>query len=118
MTNIVQEYEMSAVYTNEVKPSEQETTQYFECENVCIKENTERPEDIEVCLVTKHIANADQFEKYSIASTYDISGENIPDILVNQLHKTIAEMKKCKGEGFNREYSVSRHLVKMQNKNK
>ena len=77
---------MSTVYTNELQPSEQETTQYFECENVSIKENTERPEDSEVCLVTEHIANADQVEKYSIASTYDISGENIPDILVNQLH--------------------------------
>ena len=109
---------MSTVYTNEVQPSEQETTQYFECEDVSIKESTERPEDSEVCLVTEHIANADQVEKCSIASTYDISVENIPDILVNQLHKTIAEMKKCKDESFNREYSVSRHLIKMQNKNK
>ena len=65
----------------------------------------------EACLAKDHIASDNLIHKCRITSNYDICSENTPDILINQLHKTIVEMAKYKNESFKREYIVSRRLI-------
>ena len=105
-----QEDECSPLYTNVVHSYmyETEVTPTLECKHASIKRNKERPENSETCISKEHIANDNQVDKCSITSTYDLCNENTPDILVNQLNETIAEMKKFEDKGFKREYSVSR----------
>ena len=105
-----QEYELSTLYTNDIQSYIEETTPNMECENASNKRNTRAPENSEAYLAKEQITNNNKIDKRS-SSNYDISSDNTHDILVNQMHKTIVEMKKCYNEGFKREYSVSRHIV-------
>ena len=101
---------MSTLYTNDIQSYIEETTPNMECENASNKRNTRAPENSEAYLAKEQIPNNNKIDKRS-SSNYDISSDNTHDILVNQMHKTIVEMKKCDNEGFKREYSVSRHIV-------
>ncbi|XP_078328924.1 uncharacterized protein LOC111115260 isoform X3 [Crassostrea virginica] len=83
-----------------------EVTPTLECKKASIKRNKERPENSETWISKEHIANDNQVDKCSITSTYDIDSEKTPNILVNQLNETIAEMKKFEDKGFKREYSM------------
>ena len=83
----------------------------MECENASNKRNTGTPDNSEVFLAKEHMPNDKEIDKRSSTGTHDISNDNTHDILVNQLHKTIVEMRKCENEGFKREYYVSRHMV-------
>ena len=103
-----QEDECSPLYTNVVHSYETEVTPTLECKHASIKRNKERPENSETYISKEHIANDNQVDECSITSIYDIGSENTPDILVNQLKVTIAELKKSQDKGFKREYSVSR----------
>ena len=105
-----QEYEFSTVYTNNIQSSTEETTPNLEYENASNKRKTGTSENSEAYFAKEQIPNDNNSDKRSI-SNYDISSDNTHDILVNQMHKTIVEMKKCDNEGFKREYSVSRHIV-------
>lgn len=105
MTNNYQETAYSTIDTNSVHSNEHETEPMLECKNVSIKRKSEEPENIGACFAKEHVVNENQFEKRAVRSS------EAPDILVNQLHKNIAEMKKCKDEGFKLEYSVSKHMT-------
>ena len=105
-----QEGECSPLYINVVHSYITEVTPTLECKKVSIKKNMERSENSEACISKEHIADDNQVDKCSITSTYDIDSENTPDILVNQINETIAEMKKFEDKGFKREYSVSRRI--------
>lgn len=96
----------------------QESSTNLESENASVKRDTNRPDISEACISNACIAYDNQVEKYNIERSYDICKENAPNILVNQLHETIVEMKKSEEEGFKREYSVSRFMIKEQNNNK
>lgn len=100
----------STLSTNDIHLSYiHEITPNLECENASLQRDTGRSENSEVYLAKEHISIDKHIDKSSITGSHDICIENIPDILVNQLHQTIVEMKKCEDEGFKREYSVSRH---------
>ena len=106
-----QDYEFSTFYTNDIQSYTEETTPKLECENASNKRNTGTPESSEAFLAKEHIPNDNEIDKRSITSSVDISSGNTHDILVNQMHQTVVEMKKCDKEGFKREYSVSRDIV-------
>ena len=110
IANDYQEDQCSPLYTNVVHSYITEVTPTLECKKASIKRNKERPENSETCISKEHIADDNQVDKCSITSTYDLCNENTPDILVNQLNETIAEMKKFEDKGFKREYSVSRRI--------
>ena len=105
-----QEYELSTFYTNDIQSYTEETTPTLECENASNKRNMGTPENSEAYLAKEQTPLDNNIDK-RISSNRDISSDNIHDILVNQMHKTIVEMKKCDNEGFKREYSVSRQIV-------
>ena len=111
MTNNTQEYEFSTLYANEVQSNIQEITPILECENASNKRNTGRPESSGEFLAKEHIINDNQVVECCIATKYEICSDYTSDILVNKLHQTIVEMKKCDDEGFKREYSVSRSMI-------
>ena len=83
----------------------------MECENASNKRQMGTPENSEAYLAKEHIPNDNEIDKRSFNSSVDISSGNTHDILVNQLHTTIVEMRKCENGGFKREYYVSRHMV-------
>ena len=118
VSNNSQEKDISTLYTSDIQSFEQEITPKLERKNVSIKRNTERQENSEECPEKEHIANDNLIGKCSTTCTCDISDANTPDILVNQLHETIVEMKKCEDESFKREYSVSRRWIERPNQNK
>ena len=100
----------STLSTNDIHSSYiHEITPNLACENASLQRDTGRSENSEVYLAKEHISIDKHIDKSSITGSPDICIEDIPDILVNQLHQTIVEMKKCEDEGFKREYSVSRH---------
>ena len=107
----IQEYAFSTFYTHYIQSYIEETTPNVECENASNKRNTGTPESSEAFLAKEPIPDNNEIYKRSSTGTYDISNDNTCDILVNQLHKTIVEMRKCENEGFKREYCVSRHMV-------
>ena len=107
----IQEYEFSTLYTNDIQSYIEETTPNLECENVSNERNTRASENNDAYLAKEHISNDNENDKRSITSSVDISSDNTHDILVNQMHKTIVEMKKCDNDSFKREYFVSRNMV-------
>lgn len=109
VTNNSEEYVFSTLSTNDIQSSYiQEITPNLECENALLQRDTGRPENSEVYFAKEHISSYKHIDESSTTGSYDICIENLPDILVNQLHETIVEMKKCEDEGFKKEYSVSR----------
>ena len=80
----------------------------MECENPSNKRKTGTPENSEAYLAKEQIPNDHNIDKRS-SSNFDLSSDN--DMLVNQMQKTIVEMKKCDNDGFKREYFVSRNMV-------
>ena len=82
----------------------------MECENASNKRKTGTSENSEAYLAKAQISNDNNSDKRS-SSNYGISSDNTHVILVNQMHKTIVEMKKCYKQCFKREYTVSRHMV-------
>ena len=106
-----QDYEFSTFYTNDIQSYIEETTPNLECENASNKRKTGTPENSEAYLAKELIPNDNEIDKRSITSSVDISSDNTHGILVNQMHQTVVEMKKCDNEGFKREYSVSRDIV-------
>ena len=106
-----QEYVFSTLYTNDIQSYIEETTPNMECENASNKRQMRTPENSEAYLAKEHIPNDNEIDKRNFNNNVDISSGNTHDILVNQLHTTIVEMKKCENEGFKREYYVSRHMV-------
>ena len=108
VTNNTQEYGFSTLYANEVQSNIQDITPNLERENASNKRNSGGPASSEVLLGKEHITNDNQVAKCSSATKYNICSDDTPDILVNKLHQTIVEMKKCDDEAFKKEYSVSR----------
>lgn len=106
-----QEYVFSTLYTNDIQSYIEETTPNMECENASNKRQMGTPENSEAYLAKEHIPNDNEIDKRNFNSNVDISSGNTHDILVNHLHKTIVEMRKCENEDFKREYYVSRHMV-------
>ena len=99
----------SSLSTNDIQSSYiQEITPNLEFENASLQQDMGRPENSEVYLAKEYISSDKHIDKSSITGSHDICIEDIPDILVTQLHQTIVELKKCENEGFKREYSVSR----------
>lgn len=94
VTNNYQEIAYSTIDTNSVHSNEHETEPILECKNVSIKRKSEEPENSGACFAKEHAVNENQFEKRAVTSS------ETPDILVNQLHKNIAEMKNMQGQGF------------------
>ena len=105
-----QEYEFSTFYTNDIQSYIEETTSNLECENASNKRKTGTPENSEAYLAKEQIPNDNIIDK-CISSNHDITSDNTHGILVNQMHKTIVELKKCDNDSFKREYFVSRNMV-------
>lgn len=78
----------------------QESSTNLESENASVKRDTNIPDTSEACISNACIANDNHVTKYNIERSYVICKENAPNILVNQLHESIVEMKKKRGRRF------------------
>lgn len=111
MTNNCQEYEFSTLYSNVTQSFTEDIAPVMACRNASNERYTEIPESSEVCHEKEHIAKGIQIDTCSITGTFDTCSENSHDKLMNQIHNTIVEMKKCEDMGFKREFSVSRRII-------